>query len=157
MCINVAIEFFNAAAVKAKVSMEEAKKKLGDKAKMAHRNAKEKVADMKTNLKDETTKFRQRTDENMATLKRNIADKTTNILDKTDGKWSDFRNNISEETSKFRKKADDKFRKRSGTPTQGTPPPKRSGPRANLVIENPTLQDHTYEDIGNFKDIDSSK
>lgn len=156
MCINVAIEFFNKAADRAKVRMEEAKKKFGDKAKMAHRNAKEKVADMRTNIRDETTKFRQRTDENISTLKRNIAGKTSNILEKTDGKWSEIRNNISEETSKFRKKADDRFRKRAESPKQMTPPPKRHIPRSNLVIEKPTLQDHTYEDIDNVKDINAT-
>lgn len=154
MCINVAIEFFNSAAIRAKARMEEAKKKLGDKAKMAHRNAKEKVADMKTNLKDETTKLRQKTDENISTLRRNIADKTSNIYEKTEGKLSEIKNNISEETSKFRKRADDKFRKRAGTPTHGTPPQKRNLSRSNLVIEHPTLQDHTYEDIDNVtKDL----
>lgn len=156
MCINVAIEFFNTTAERAKTRMEEAKKKLGDKAKLAHRNAKERVADMRTNFKDETTKFRQRTDENFSTLKRNLADKKTNFLERTDGKWSEFRNNISEETSKFRKKADDRFRKRADTPTgtPSTPPQKKHLPRSNLVIEAPVLQDHTYEDIDSVaKDI----
>lgn len=111
MCINVAIEFFNVAAIRAKRRMSEAKKKLGDKAKQAHKNAKERVSEFKTNIADETSKIKQKTDERLSNMRTNIADETSKFRKKTDEKISGIKSNISEETTKFRKKADDKLKK----------------------------------------------
>ncbi|XP_045190101.2 TWiK family of potassium channels protein 18-like isoform X2 [Mercenaria mercenaria] len=141
MCINVAIEFFNVAAVRAKRKVGEAKKKIGDKAKQAHRTAKEKVADIKTNIADETTKFKQKTDDKVKKLKTNIADETSKLRHKTDEKISGIKSNISEETTKFRKKADDKFRKKNKDRADSSP-----------SIGHPMQQtDDTYDEIGTVK------
>lgn len=116
MCINVAIEYFNTVAIRAKRKMGEAKKRLGNTAKRARQNAKERVAHIKTNIADETNRIRQKTDEKITNFKTNIVDETTKFRQKTDEKISGIRTNISEETHKFRKMADEKFRsKRKGS------------------------------------------
>ncbi|XP_060601743.1 potassium channel subfamily K member 2-like isoform X2 [Ruditapes philippinarum] len=139
MCINVAIEFFNVAAVRAKRKVGEAKKKIGDKAKQAHRNAKEKVADIKTNIADETSKFKHKSEEKVKKLRTNIADETSKFKQKTDEKISGIKTNISEETTKFRKKADDKFRRKPKERTESSP----------AII--PIHTDNTYDEIGTVK------
>ncbi|XP_052227302.1 TWiK family of potassium channels protein 18-like isoform X2 [Dreissena polymorpha] len=124
MCINVAIEFFNVAAVRAKAKMEKAKKKIGHKVHQAGRNAKEKVHDMKTNIKDETQRLKQKTDEKLISLKTNITDETAKLKQKTDKTFTDLKTNIANETSKFKKKADQTFRKKStdtSSPSKGSP------------------------------------
>ncbi|KAL4231290.1 hypothetical protein ACF0H5_008870 [Mactra antiquata] len=116
MCINVAIDFFNSAANRAKQKMGQAKKKIGVKVNKAHQNAKEKATAIKTNIADGKTKLKQKTDEkitNLKMLKTNIVDETAKLKQKTDEKISGLKSNINEETTKFRKKADEKFRRKS--------------------------------------------
>lgn len=138
MCINVAIEFFNVAAIRAKRRVDQAKKKIGDKAKKAHRSAKEKMSELKTNITDETTKLRQKTDEKVKNIKTNLADETLKFKQKTDEKIAGIKSNISEETTKFRKKADDKFRKKSKETIVVSP--------SKEVKIQPT--EHPHEEVG---------
>lgn len=128
MCINVAIEYFNVVAIKAKRKMGEAKKKIGDTAKKASKNAKKRVAVIKTNIADETHRIKQKTDEKITNLKTNIVDETSKLKQKTDKTISGLKSNISEETTKFRKKADDTFLKGKRKQSKQTSGPENGMP-----------------------------
>ena len=120
MCINVAIEFFSEAAVKAREKMGEAKKKIGEK----YTEAKDKVQqvgqDLKSNIKDQNDKIKQFKDEQFD----KIGEKMSGAKDKVQQVGKDIKSNIINETGDRIKQIKDetirrigKSRSRSNTPT----------------------------------------
>lgn len=153
MCINVAIDFFNSAAYRAKQKMGQAKKKIGSKVNQAHKNAKEKAATIKTNIADGTSKLKQKTDEKFTNIKTNIVDETAKFKQKTDETISGIKSNINEETSKFRKKADEKFRRKNSPGHIGVK--EQESPEKQFQVPS----DDNYEVIGkiNLQSTDENK
>ena len=116
MCINVAIEFFTAAAEQAKEKMDEATKKIGEKVNVAKDKVQQVGQDLKSNLKDETDKIMQFKDEQIK--------KVNAAKDKVQQAGQDLKSNIKDETDKIMQFKDEKMkqwaksRSRSNTPVR---------------------------------------